>query len=106
MKSIEDVLKDAPVGPYKGSEATYIAVKAQIEDRFGPEEAERYDPFLNCLSFKEWTARGFRVKRGEKSIKSLTIVEREDEKGKVRHYPRTVHLFYHLQVEPIQEEKK
>ena len=34
---------------YKGSKETYESVRKQIEERFGPEEAENYNPYFNCM---------------------------------------------------------
>lgn len=103
MQSIKEVL-EAPISPYTGSQSTYDMVKAEIASRWGDEEADKYDPYTNCLTFRNWLARGSRVKRGEKSIRSVTFVEKEDEHGKVvAKYPKTVCLFYYLQVEKIKE---
>lgn len=87
---------------YHGSTKTYEMVSAQIKERFGEEEVENYDPYTNCLTYKQWLSLGFRVRRGEVSLKSITLIERKDRNGNVvGKYPRTVHLFYRTQVEKI-----
>ncbi len=98
MESIKSII----ISNYKGSESTRNAVATELERRYGKEEAEKYDPYHNCLTFRQWLAHNFRVKRGERSITSLTYIERRDESGDViATYPKRVHLFYYLQVEPI-----
>jgi hypothetical protein len=67
------------------------------------------DPLTNCFTIQTWNKLGFRVKKGEKAIRSITYVEAkdqtetstedEDEEPDVRTYPKTVYLFYRTQVE-------
>lgn len=91
-----------PRSTYRGSRETYRRVAAQIAERWGDEEAVKYDPYSNVLTFKAWIDAGYKVKRGEKALKSTTLVEKTDEDGNViAKYPRTVNLFYIKQVEPI-----
>ena len=87
---------------YKGSQKTKSMVEEQIKERFGDEEAKKYNPMENCLPFRLWSEAGFKVKKGEKALKSITYVEVKDKKGEViNKYPRKVNLFYHLQVEKV-----
>lgn len=87
---------------YKGSEATRDMVSKQIAERFGEAEAEHYDPYKNCMTFRQWLTAGFRVKRGEKALKSVTYVEVKDDSGEViKKYPKTINLFYEKQVEKV-----
>lgn len=87
---------------YKGSEVTRKKVEEQIRERFGEEAASAYDPLRNCLTFNLWIKAGYRVKKGEKAIHSVTIIEKKDEQGKVvRKYAKKVCLFFKSQVEPI-----
>jgi len=87
---------------WTGSESTLNLVKKQIAQRWGDDEAERYNPKENCLTFKGWLKNGYIVKKGEKAIKSFVIVEKKDkETGKViEKTPKSINLFYELQVEP------
>jgi hypothetical protein len=102
MKSIKEVLKEVSVSAYTGSEKTYDMVKEQIREKYGDAEAEKYDPYTNCLTFKNWLILSRRVRKGEKALKSVTYVEKKNEKGEVvQRFPRTINLFYYLQVEPI-----
>jgi len=87
---------------YRGSLNTANAVRQEISSRFGEEEAGLYDPNVNCLPFRRWQELGYKVKRGEKSIRSVTYIEKTDVMGnKICSYPKTVHLFYKLQVESV-----
>jgi len=91
-----------PKTNYKGSAATREMVEEQIILRFGEDEAVNYDPYKNVMTFNQWRRSGFKVKRGEKSLRSVTFVEVKDDDGEVvRKYKKTVHLFCWLQVEPI-----
>ena len=88
------------VSNWKGSVNTAENVRKQILERWGQEEANQYDPKSNCLTFKQWIEHGYRVKKGEKAIKSFTMIEQKDEKGEViRKFAKTVNLFYIHQVE-------
>ena len=90
---------------WKGSTKTAEAVRQEIAARWGAQEAENYDPMKNCFTFKTWKAKGYFVKKGEKAIRSMTLIEVKDQttdEGKEqekRTYPKTVYLFYIKQVE-------
>jgi len=90
---------------WKGSLKTADAVRQEIANRWGAQEADNYNPTKNCFTFKTWLAKGYVVKKGEKAIRSMTLVEVKDENGEkgeeteVRKYPKTVYLFYIKQVE-------
>ena len=56
--------------------------------------------YANALTFTKWAILGYRVKKGERAIRSITFVEKKDEEGNViRRFKRVVCLFYYLQVE-------
>lgn len=77
-------------------------VAKQIALRFGSEEVQNYNPYVNYMTFKQWLAAGYRVRRGERALKSVTYVEVKDKSGEViKKYPKTVNLFYEKQVEQI-----
>lgn len=99
MNSIHKVITDPSVSAYTGSPATRECVRAQIVERFGKKAAKEYDPFTNCFTFAKWSSMGYRIKPQEKALRSITYVEVKDEKGEViKKIPRTVYLFYYLQV--------
>ena len=89
---------------WKGSQNTANTVRAEIAKRWGSAEAEQYNPLENCFTFKTWVAKGYRVKKGEKAIKSMTLVQKDatatdgEEPEKIT-YPKTVYLYYIKQVE-------
>jgi len=90
---------------YRGSQENYRRVAAQISERWGEEEVAKYDPFTNCLTFRQWIKAGFKVNKGERALKSQTLVEKKDDEGNViTRYPRVVNLFYQKQVSKINEE--
>jgi len=96
------------IAHWKGSEKTADAVREEIARRYGEAEAEEYDPQVNCFTLPTWNKLGFRVSKGEKAIRSITLIEKKDsetEEGKeaeVLKYPKTVYLFYIKQVEKKQ----
>ena len=90
------------VSSWRGSATTAEQVREQILERWGQEEANNYDPRSNCLTFSQWRENGYKVKYGEKAIKSFTIIEQRDKTGDVvRKYAKTISLFYIRQVEKI-----
>lgn len=87
---------------WKGSERTANMVAKQIESRWGAEKAKAYDPKSNCFTFNHWKAIGYKVKKGEKALRSMTIIEKKDEQGNViGKYPKNICLFFVEQVEKI-----
>jgi hypothetical protein len=91
---------------WKGSTKTADAVRAEIARRWGEEAAKEYKPLQNCFPLPTWNKLGYRVKKGEKAIRSLTYVEVKDQENQdgedeqeVRTYPKPVYLFYKTQVE-------
>lgn len=92
------------IAAWRGSQQTADTVRAEIAKRYGEAEAAKYDPMKNCFTFRTWKAKGYFVKKGEKAIRSMTLIEEKDEDTKdgqqeVRKYPKTVYLFYITQVE-------
>jgi len=90
------------VSNWTGSEFTSEYVRRQILARWGEKEANNYNPKCNCLTFNRWLKSGFKVKKGEKSLKSFIVIEQKDQYGKViRQLPKRIHLFYACQVEKV-----
>ena len=89
---------------WRGSEKTADQVREEIARRYGEEEAEEYDPQINCFTLPTWNKLGFKIKKGEKAIRSITLIEKKDpnakdgEETEVKRYPKTVYLFYIKQV--------
>ncbi len=80
-------------------------MREEIARRYGEEEAEEYDPETNCFTLPTWNKLGYVVRKGEKAIRSMTLIEKADpnaiegEEAEVQKYPKTVYLFYIKQVE-------
>lgn len=57
-------------------------VKSEVQKRF-PEWAAEAKPYINILTLKAWNQRGFRVKKGETSIRVPTFTEilKDDEES-------------------------
>lgn len=105
MKSISEVI-DGPVSSYTGSEATRSMVEEAIEKRWGKSELKNYDPFHNARTFHSWLKLGFRVRKGEKAIRSYTFIETKDANGNVlKRIKRNCFIFYYRQVEKISDRK-
>lgn len=90
---------------WTGSENTSDLVRKQIAERWGEDEAKRYNPFVNCFTFNGWLKNGYVVKKDEKAIRSFIIVEKKDKKtgAVVEKRPKTIYLFFDVQVEPQQD---
>jgi hypothetical protein len=106
MTQLQQQLKT--LAHWRGSERTADAVREEIARRWGDDEAARYDPLTNCFTIQTWNKLGYRVKKGEKAIRSITYVDgtgqpmdddEEEEEQEVRKYRKTVYLFYRIQVE-------
>ena len=107
MTQLQQQLKT--LAHWRGSQKTADAVREVIKRRWGDEEAAKYDPLTNCFTIQTWNKLGYRVKKGEKAIRSITYAEVPDqatvldadaeEEPEVRTYPKTVYLFYRTQVE-------
>jgi hypothetical protein len=107
MTQLQQQLKT--LAHWRGSEKTADAVRHEIARRWGDDEAAKYDPLTNCFTIGTWNQLGYRVKKGEKAIRSITYVEgtdqtdaaadADDEEPAVQIYPKTVYLFYRTQVE-------
>lgn len=107
MKKVSEVLEPKIVTGYTGSQATYDDVKNQLLERFGPDVARDYNPATNCATYNTWKKAGYEVIKGEKSLKSVTFIEKEDEKtGEIVKIRRTISLFHRCQVklaEPVKQ---
>jgi len=103
------MLMTQQLAQWKGSTKTADAVRREIARRWGEEAAKEYNPLQNCFPLPTWNKLGYRVKKGEKAIRSLTYVEvkaQEEQdttegqgEQEVQTYPKPVYLFYKTQVE-------
>lgn len=107
MKTIKDVIDTPIVSPYRGSQKTYEMVRAQIEERWGSRVAKQFDPYKDTLPYSHWAKYGYKVKKGETALKSVTFVESEDPNtGEPKTIRKTVNLFHKKQVERIKLDTK
>mgnify|MGYP001579578311 FL=1 len=90
---------------YKGYATTFAMVKDQIAKRFGSVAADSYNPKTNCFTLRQWNARKFKVKKGEKALKSFTFLDEEDDQNNKRRWRKPVSLFFHTQVVKVEENK-
>ncbi len=101
MRTPADVLNNRPRSNYQGSEATKAMVADQIRERWGEKEASSFDPYHDCMTATAWFAAGFKIKKGEKALRSITFLESEDNEGNIhRKIRRGVSLFHKRQVTP------
>ena len=101
MQSIKEIIA-GPVSSYKGSEATKSLVEKQIQERWGKAELKNYDPLYTARTFHSWLSLGYRVKKGEKALQSITFIDQKDKDGNVLgKVKRTCSLFYYKQVKKI-----
>ena len=91
--------------PYKTeseqSQRNSKSVIEEIQKRF-PTFAGDAKPYINILTFGQWKARGYRVKKGEHSIRIPIMTEIEETEGQTkvkRRVRRTACLFALPQVE-------
>src|SRR3989344_9244553 len=100
MESISQII-DGPVSTYTGSPVTRSLISDQISARWGKSELKNYDPYHNARTFKSWLKLGFKVRKGEKALRSITYVQVTDPvDGRViKRIKRSVFLFYYKQVE-------
>ena len=101
MRTPADVLANRPRSNYQGSEKTLAMVKEQVKERWGIRAANSFDPYHDAMTATAWFAAGFKIKRGEKALRSITFIETEDDSGNLHHKVRRgVNLFHKRQVHP------
>ena len=96
MKNIKEI-----ISTYRGSKNTYALVKEQLQKKYGSKVANSFDPKKDVMTYRLWEHFGFRVKKGEKALKSFTFIDVEDEDEKEKKIRREINLFHRKQVEQI-----
>ena len=87
---------------WKGSQQTADMVRDQIRQRWGDKAAMAFNPQYDARPFAQWLNIGYRVKKGEKALKSFVILEEKDEDGKVvKKHVRKINLFAVQQIERV-----
>lgn len=99
MKNIKEII-NTPVSEYTGSEVTRSIVEEQIRAKYGATELKNLDCYHNLRTFQSWSKLGWKIRPGEKAIRSITYVEKRDPAGNViKRYKRPVFLFYYRQLQ-------
>lgn len=71
-------------------------------DGGGDECADTFNPHTDAMPLVSWASYGYRVRKGEKALKSITYLETKDDDGEiVKKIRRSINLFHKRQVEKI-----
>ena len=101
LASLKEII-NSPVSEYTGSEATRSMVEEQLIEKYGKAELKNLDCYHNMRTFHSWLKLGFKVRKGEKAIRSYTFIETKDANGVVlKRIKRNCFVFYYRQVEKI-----
>src|SRR3989344_5366739 len=91
MQSLKEII-DSPVTTYRGSEATKSMVEEQLIAKYGKAELKNLDCYHNMRTFHSWLNLGWKIRRGEKAIKSITAKSKrlvqQNEKANDRWLPK------------------
>ena len=88
LQHLDKIIELIALGtPYKQeseqSQRNIQAVMNEVQQRF-PDFAAQAQPYVNVLTFRQWKARGYNVKKGEHSIRIPIMSEIEDKEGPVK----------------------
>lgn len=101
LQSVKEIINSS-VNTYRGSEATRSMIEDQIREKYGESELKNYDPHYSARTFHSWLKLGFKVRKGEKALKSITFIETKDANGNIlKKIKRPCFIFYYRQVELI-----
>lgn len=90
------------MSPWRGSEKTAEDVREQIRERWGNQLADNFSPSSDAAPFGFWASHNYRVRKGERALRSVTFVEVKNERGEVeKKIRRVVNLFHKCQVEKL-----
>lgn len=104
MKKVKEVLEERPISSYKGSEKTldFVVQAVREHKQLGPKYADNFDPYHDAMSYSCWRRQGYIPSKGSIGIKTVTLIESEDEHThEKKMIPRTVVLFHRSQVSTI-----
>ena len=99
--------KEITSSVWQGSRYTAGDIAQQIAQRWGEDAVKEYHPEVNCFTFRGWQERGYKVKKGERALRTFTFVKAFEDETKndgttklIAHsYPKSVCLFFIRQVE-------
>lgn len=87
---------------FKGSDKTRENIRQQLQDRFGIDIASSYDPYTNVMTLRDWNKFGYRIMKGQKALKSTTVIEKKNKDGDVvSRCSRRISLFHINQCEKV-----
>lgn len=92
---------------WTNSEKSYNLVTSQIVERWGEDALERHNPKTSCYTFSKWLKHGYTIRKGEKAIKSYSVMDICDENEKViATISIPVNLFHRKQIIRISKVKR
>ena len=84
---------------WTNSEASYNLVVGQIKKKWGKDEVTLHNPKQSCFTFSKWLKHGYTVKKGEKAIKTYSVLYIQNEDNQViATLQIPVNVFYRKQV--------
>ena len=102
--SIKEIMNSS-VSKWTGSETTKAMIAEQIRERWGESELKNYNPMHSARTFQGWLNLGYRVKKGERALKSIIFIDSKDDKNIIKKIRRPCNIFYFRQVEEINPTK-
>lgn len=105
MKSIEEIISSpVKLSTYKGSKATADILAEKIKAKYGPAELKNYNPNTSMMTYPSWFKLGFKPRKGEKAMRSVTYIDIKNDQGVViRKQKHDVCLFYYRQMVPLNQ---
>lgn len=99
MKNIKEILSETN---FTGSKTTRAMMAEQIKERWGEAELKLFDPLHNARTYRSWIQAGYKVRKNETALRSITFVETKDADGNVlKKIKKPCFLFYYRQVEKV-----
>lgn len=102
LQSLKE-FKNSPVSPYSGSASTKALMEKAIVERYGEAELKNLDCYHNMRTFGGWLSLGWKIRKNEKSFKSIVVREiKNKDGGVIKKITYPCFLFYYRQVEKIE----
>ncbi len=91
---------------WTNSETSYNLVVSQIKKKWGKDEVTLHNPKRSCFTFSKWLKHGYMVKKGQKAIRTYSVMDitNEDEQV-IATLQIPVNLFYRKQVTKLKSQK-
>lgn len=92
-----------PQTNYRNGQKSLELVRSAIAQKFGEEEAKRFNPYTDARTFKAWIDIGYAPMKNEHGIRSFIMIPKKGtKKSEEILVPKNIWLFHRLQVQPIQ----